>query len=129
MLIKLIKNHVFTNLTFVLILLLGYVSYQSLPREQDPTVNFNWIQVTTILPGASAEDVEQKITLPMEEAIEKLQDMKFVSSNSRESISSILIRFQDVGDRVFDKRVSDLRREIQNVEDKLPPEVERPVDI
>ena len=127
MLIKLIKNHVFTNLTFALILLLGLVSYQNLPREQDPTVNFNWIQVTTILPGASAEDVEQKVTLPMEEAIEKLQDMKFVSSNSRESISSILIRFQDVGDRIFDKRVSDLRREIQNVEDKLPVEVERPL--
>ncbi len=127
MLISLIKNHVFTNLTFALVLLVGFVSYQNLPREQDPTVNFNWIQVTTILPGASAEDVEQKVTLPMEEAIEKLQDMKFVSSNSRESISSILIRFQDVGDRIFDKRVSDLRREIQNVEDKLPIEVERPL--
>ncbi len=127
MLTKLIKNHVFTNLTFVLVLLLGYVSYQNLPREQDPTVNFNWIQVTTIFPGASAEDVEQKITLPMEEAIEKLQDMKFVSSNSRESISSILIRFQDVGERTFDKRVSDLRREIQNVEDKLPQAAERPL--
>ncbi len=127
MLISLIKNHVFTNLTFSLVILVGFVSYQNLPREQDPTVNFNWIQVTTILPGASAEDVEQKVTLPMEEAIEKLQDMKFVSSNSRESISSILIRFQDVGDRIFDKRVSDLRREIQNVEDKLPVEVERPL--
>lgn len=127
MLIRLIKNHVFTNLTFALVLLVGFVSYQNLPREQDPTVNFNWIQITTILPGASAEDVEQKVTLPMEEAIEKLQDMKFVSSNSRESISSILIRFQDVGDRIFDKRVSDLRREIQNVEDKLPIEVERPL--
>jgi multidrug efflux pump subunit AcrB len=127
MLIKLIKNHVFTNLSFALVLLIGFVSYKNLPREQDPTVNFNWIQVTTIYPGASAEDVEQKVTLPMEEAIEKLQDMKFVSSNSRESISSILIRFQDVGERVFDKRVSDLRREIQNVEDKLPIEVERPL--
>ena len=125
MLIKLIKNHVFTNLSFVLVLLVGVVSYNNLPREQDPTVNFNWIQITTILPGASAEDVEQKVTLPMEEAIEKLQDMKFVSSNSRESISSILIRFQDVGSRIFDKRVSDLRREIQNVEDRLPPEAQR----
>lgn len=127
MLISLIKNHVFTNLVFVLILFIGYASYQNLPREQDPTVNFNWIQVTTPFPGASAEDVEQKVTLPMEEAIEKIQDMKFVSSTSREGISSILIRFQDVGERMFDKRVSDLRREIQNVEDRLPTEVDRPI--
>ncbi|MCJ8318814.1 MAG: efflux RND transporter permease subunit [Colwellia sp.] len=127
MLISLIKNHVFTNLVFVLVLFIGYVSYQNLPREQDPTINFNWIQVTTPFPGASAEDVEQKVTLPLEEAIEKIQDMKFVSSTSREGFSSILIRFQDVGDRMFDKRVSDLRREIQNVEDRLPEEVDRPI--
>lgn len=127
MLISLIKNHVFTNLTFLLVLFIGYVSYQNLPREQDPTINFNWIQVTTPFPGASAEDVEQKVTLPMEEAIEKIQDMKFVSSTSREGISSILIRFQDIGERMFDKRVSDLRREIQNVEGRLPQEVDRPI--
>ena len=63
----------------------------------------------------------------LEEAIEKIQDMKFVSSTSRENVSAILIRFNDIGERMFDKRVSDLRREIQNVEDRLPDEVDRPI--
>lgn len=123
---KLIENHVLTNLLFVLVLIAGFTVYSDLPREQDPTVNFNWVQVTTFLPGASAKDVEQKVTDVLEESIEKIQDIKFVSSTSRESISSILVRFNDIGEDVFDKRIADLRREINNVEDQLPVEAERP---
>lgn len=123
---NLIKNHVLTNLCFVLILFLGVVVYQHLPREQDPSINFNWVQITTFLPGASAKDVEQKITDVIEESVEKIQDIKFVSSTSREAISSILVRFHDMDERQFDKRVADLRREISNVEDQMPEEAERP---
>ncbi len=122
----LIQNHVLTNLLFVLILFVGMSVYLAMPREQDPSVNFNWVQVTTFLPGAAAKDVEQKITDILEESIEKVQDIKFVSSTSRESISSILVRFNDMDDNQFDKRVADLRREINNVEDQLPDEAERP---
>ncbi|MBV1910094.1 MAG: efflux RND transporter permease subunit [Kangiellaceae bacterium] len=123
---RLIENHVLTNLLFILVLFSGYVVYSDLPREQDPTVNFNWVQVTTFLAGASAQDVEQKVTDVLEESIEKIQDIKFVSSTSRESISSILVRFNDIGEDAFDKRIADLRREINNVEDQLPIEAERP---
>lgn len=123
---NLIQNHVLTNLFFVLILFMGAVVYQQLPREQDPSINFNWVQITTFLPGASAKDVEQKITDVIEESVEKIQDIKFVSSTSREAISSILVRFHDMDERQFDKRVADLRREISNVEDQMPEEAERP---
>jgi len=123
---NLIKNHVLTNLVFVLIMFVGAVTYQQLPREQDPSINFNWVQITTFLPGASAKDVEQKVTDVIEESVDKIQDIKFVSSTSREAISSILVRFQDLDERQFDKRVSDLRREVNNAEDKLPEEAERP---
>ncbi|WP_077341432.1 efflux RND transporter permease subunit [Pseudocolwellia agarivorans] len=123
---SLIQNHVLTNLVFVLIFFMGLVVYQQLPREQDPSINFNWVQITTFLPGASARDVEQKITDIIEESVEKVQDIKFVSSTSREAISSILVRFHDMDERKFDKRVADLRREINNVEDQMPEEAERP---
>ncbi len=123
---NLIKNHVLTNLVFILILFMGAVIYQQLPREQDPSINFNWVQITTFLPGASARDVEQKITDVIEESVEKIQDIKFVSSTSREAISSILVRFHDMDERQFDKRVADLRREINNVEDQMPEEAQRP---
>ena len=117
-----LQNHVLANLTFVLVLVLGITTYIFLPREQDPAVNFNWIAITTILPGASALDVEKRITDPLEEVIRKVPDMRFVSSTSREGTSSILVRFNEISDRVFDKRVTDLRREIQNKTDELPEE-------
>lgn len=123
---KFIENHVLANLFFILVLILGTISYSTLPREKDPTINFNWIQITTGLVGASAIDIEKRITDPLEDVIRSISDIKFVSSNSREGISSILIRFEDVSERIFDKRIADLRREIQNKQDELPDEATDP---
>jgi multidrug efflux pump subunit AcrB len=119
-----LHNHVLANLTFALVLVIGLLAYNLLPRQQDPSVNFNWIVITTLLPGASALDVEKKVTDPLEDAIRGIQDIKFVSSNSRQSVSSLLVRFRDIDPRTFDKRVADIRREIQNAEDELPTEAE-----
>ena len=121
---SLLRNHVLANLTFVLVMVVGVLSYLALPRQQDPTINFNWIIITTVLPGASASDVEKKVTDPIEDALRKVQDVKFMSSNSRESVSSVLVRFEDIDERTFDKRISDLRREIQNKQDELPDAAE-----
>lgn len=119
---RLIKNHVLANLTFVLVLVIGFLSYQQMPRQQDPTINFNWITIITILPGASASDVETRVTDVLEDAINGIPDMRFVSSNSRENTSSILVRFEDMEERIYDKRLSDLRRELEGVQDELPEE-------
>lgn len=119
-------NHVLANLTFVLVLVIGLITYTQMPRERDPTINFNWIQITTIFPGASAQDVETRITNQLEDALRKISDVRFVSSISRDSVSSILVRFNELDDAVFSKRVNDLRREVQNKEKELPPEVESP---
>lgn len=127
MLTRLFNNHVLANLTFVLVLVIGFLSYNLLPRQQDPTINFNWVIVTTVLPGASAEDIEKRVTDPLEDAIQSVSDIKFASSNSREAVSSLLIRFEDIDERTFDKRINDLRREIQNVEDELPANATDPV--
>jgi len=123
----LLRNHVLTNLAFGLVLIVGFIAYTMLPRQKDPTINFNWIVVTTVLPGASALDVEKKVTDPLEDAIQRVQNIDFMSSTSRESVSGILVRFQDMEPRLFDKRVSDLRREIQNAERELPAETEDPI--
>jgi multidrug efflux pump subunit AcrB len=123
----LLHNHVLANLVFGLVLVVGLLAYQLLPRQQDPTINFNWISIVTVLPGASALDVEKKVTDPLEDAIRGIQDIKFVSSNSRQAVSSILVRFRDIDARTFDKRVADIRREIQNAEAELPAQAEDPV--
>jgi multidrug efflux pump subunit AcrB len=125
----LINNPVLTNLTFVLVLAMGAMAYWSLPRQQDPTINFNWIVIVTAWPGASALDVESQITDPMEEAIQRVDDLDFVSSYSREGQSSILVRFEDVSDTVFQRRLADLRREANSAEAEFPGEASEPVFI
>lgn len=124
---RLLQNHVLANLTFVLALAIGLMAYNMMPRQQDPTINFNWISIITSLGGASAEDIEKRVTDPLEDAIRSVADIDFVSSNSRGNISSILVRFEDIDERTFDKRIADLRREIQNAQDLLPSEAADPV--
>ena len=98
-----------------------------MPREQDPEINFNFVNINTVLPGASAADVEELVTGPLEDALRNVQDIKFVSSSSRENVSDILVRFRDLSERDFDKRVTDLRREIQSKSnDELPGAVDDP---
>ncbi|MBV1883945.1 MAG: efflux RND transporter permease subunit [Pseudomonadales bacterium] len=121
------KNHPFANITFVVVLVMGALSYSQMPREQDPEINFNFVAITTVLPGASSADIEKKVTSPLEDSLRSISDVKFVSSTSRESISHILVRFEEISDRKFDKRVVDLRREIQNkASDELPSDAEDP---
>ena len=120
----LLRNHPLANILFGVVLALGSIAYVQMPREQDPEINFNWVNITTLLPGGAAEDVEKRLTQPLEDAIKQVSDIRFVLSNSRENVSSILVRFRDIPERVFDKRVADLRREIQNkARAELPPEV------
>ncbi|MGF1614319.1 MAG: efflux RND transporter permease subunit [Gammaproteobacteria bacterium] len=109
-----VTNHPLANIAFLVVILMGVLAYTRMPREQDPEINFNWVNISTTLPGASAEDVERRVTNPLEDAIRKVQDVKFVVSSSRESVSNILVRFRDISPRMLDKRVNDLRREIQN---------------
>ena len=124
---KFLQHHVLANLTFLLVLVMGFLSYAAMPKEKDPTINFNWIQISTVLAGASPEDIEKRITQPLEEGIAGVSDIRFISSNSRESMSSILVRFEELEERIFDKRLADLRREIQHIENtRLPAEAESP---
>ena len=124
----LIRNHPLANIAFVVVLIMGVLAYRAMPRERDPEINFNWLNVTAVLPGASAADVEKKVTQPLEEAIARIGDIRFISSTSREGVANILVRFRDISPRVFDKRVTDLRREVQAATDRdLPPEVDDPI--
>ncbi|MBU2478267.1 MAG: efflux RND transporter permease subunit, partial [Gammaproteobacteria bacterium] len=124
---KLLANHPFANVTFAVVLLVGFLSYLALPRERDPEINFNWVNIATVMPGASAEDIERRVTKPLEDAIRTVADIKFIISNSREDVSSILVRFRDIPPTTFDKRVNDLRREVQNkASAELPEEVDDP---
>jgi multidrug efflux pump subunit AcrB len=123
----LLRNHPLANICFAVVLALGAAAYMTMPREQDPEINFNWVQILTVLPGASSEDVERLVTDPLEDAIRQVSDIRFVVSASRESASTILVRFREISQRDFDRRVNDLRREVQNkASAELPRQIRDP---
>ncbi|MEM7466220.1 MAG: efflux RND transporter permease subunit [Pseudomonadota bacterium] len=124
-----LSNHVLANLCFGLVLIIGLLTYVNMPRAKDPQLNLNWVNIISIFPGASAEDVERRITDPFEDAIQRsIKDLKFVSSTSREGVSNIIVRFDYIDQPTYDKRINDLRREIQNTyTDRVPDEVDDPV--
>lgn len=124
----LLSNHPLANIAFLVVLVMGLLAYRGMPREQDPEINFNWLAVVTTLPGAAAGDVERKVTQPLEEAVARIGDIRFISSTSREGVSSILVRFRDIPEYEFDRHVTDLRREVQTAAKRdLPPEANEPL--
>lgn len=123
----LLANHPLANILFAVVMLLGLVSYVTMPREQDPEINFNWVSITAALPGATAEEVERLIVNPLEDGIKGVADVRFVISNARENVATMLVRFREIDERTFDKRMNDLRREVQNKHSgELPKEAKEP---
>lgn len=87
-----------TNIRIVLLLvitivLLGLVSYFNLPRRLNPEIKIPIITVVTVLPGASPEDVESLITIPLENELKGLTGLDTITSNSQNNASVIVMQF------------------------------------
>lgn len=123
-----IQNHTLITLSYILVLLMGFWAYVQMPREKNPQINFNWIQIVTAWPGTSAAEVEKSVTNPLEDAIARISGVRYVSSESKEGVSQILVRFEEMDQRTYERRVTDLRREIRaSADQELPEEAKDPV--
>ncbi|WP_339611380.1 efflux RND transporter permease subunit, partial [uncultured Planktosalinus sp.] len=83
---------------FVLIAIVtfgGLMSYLNLPRESFPEVIENKVYVSSLLPGNSAEDVERRVTKPLEEEINDISGVVKITSNSLQDYSMITIEFEE----------------------------------
>lgn len=102
------------------------ISLFSMRRENFPQIDFHEAQITTVFPGASPADVEQHVTIPLEEEIREVEGLKRVRSISRDSVSEINVQV-DLAEDDPDGVLDDVRRAIDKVTD-LPAEVtDRPV--
>ncbi len=105
-------------------MLYGYLGLKSLSSETFPNVNIGAIIVTTVYPGASAEDIESKITRPIENEIRTVRGLKEVKSVSQPSISRINV-VVDIDYYDVEKVVADLQRAVDRTSD-LPADLESP---
>ncbi|MYE89495.1 efflux RND transporter permease subunit, partial [Candidatus Poribacteria bacterium] len=118
-----VGNPVLSNLLMIVIIIFGVYAWIVLPRELTPEISFNSATVTTFYPGASSEDVEKLVTVPIEDAIEEnVNKIDIVLSVSSEGRSLITVQFEEISEREFDKEFQNLRTAVDRVND-LPTEI------
>ena len=77
------------------IIVLGVVAYLKMTPDLLPNMDFPYVIIVTTDPGASPESVEQAITKPMEQSMSTLDKIKDVTSTSQNSVSMVLLEFED----------------------------------
>lgn len=119
-----VKQPVLINLLMVLVLVGGYFSYRTMAKDQFPDVSVDMIQVVTLLPGSSPKEVEQLITIPLEEELAKVDEVDNLISISADGQSFIIAELEPGAD-VFEK-ITEFQNQINLVQD-LPVDAETPV--
>lgn len=120
-----VKRPIMTTLCFVAVAILGLFSLSTLPIDLYPDVETNTIMVMTSYAGASAQDIEQNVTRPLENALNSVNDLKHITSKSRENISVITLEFEYGKD--IDVLTNDVRDKLDMVKSSLPDNAENPI--
>jgi len=121
-----VRHSVLANMITIFVLVAGaYVTFNTLNREVFPTTDLNLVVVRTAYPDASASEVEDLITNPIEEAIREVEDIDEYSSSSLEGGSYVVVKI-DPDARNPDRVINDLQRKIDSVDD-LPADAEDPI--
>lgn len=94
---KFIERPVLSSVISILLVLVGIVSLTSLPITQFPDIAPPAVLVTTAYPGASAEVVARSVATPLEEAINGVENMTYMTSNSNNDGSMTLSVFFKAG--------------------------------
>lgn len=100
----------FTVLVAVVIcLVLGFLSFQNMSTDFLPNMEFPYALVMTTYPGASPEEVEKAVSEPVEQAMERINNVKELQSISIQNMSMVVMAFNDgtdMGSTVVDMRES-----------------------
>ena len=120
-----VKRPVMTILCFVTVVILGLFSLSKLPIDLYPDIDTNTIMVMTTYQGASASDIEQNVTRPLENVLNSVSNLKHITSKSRENISVITLEFEYGYD--IDVLTNDVRDKLDMVSSQLPDEAETPI--
>lgn len=119
-----IGNPVFVNLAFILVVAAGIIAALRLPREEFPEISLDRVVATVVYPGATAEDVEELITKPIEDELDDVSDVDKIESTSQEGVSSVVITFLEGTDLVTAR--SEVEKAVAAV-DTFPEDAENPV--
>jgi multidrug efflux pump subunit AcrB len=114
-----------TPLAITAALLLGAFSILQTPREEEPQIIVPLLDVFVQMPGASAEEVAQRATVPMEKLLREIPGVEYLYSISRPGLSLVIARFY-VGTKEEDAIVKTYNKLYSNF-DRIPQGVSQPI--
>ncbi|MGB8324837.1 MAG: efflux RND transporter permease subunit, partial [Candidatus Acidiferrum sp.] len=114
-----------TPLVIVAALLLGLFSIWQTPREEEPQIVVPMLDVFVSMPGASAEEVEQRVTIPMERLLNEVPGVEYLYSTSQPGGALVIVRFY-VGSKEEDAIVRTYNKLFSNF-DRIPQGASQPL--
>lgn len=114
-------NRPLTMLMIILALVvLGYRSLTELPVDRYPSVDFPFVSVITVFPGAGPEDVEDLVVKPIEDAVAGIPGIDQLFSTSQEGVGVVVVAFEEGVDG--DQAAIEVERQVATVRGQLPAE-------
>lgn len=120
-----VKRPIMTFLCFIAIVIFGLFSLSRLPVDLYPDIETNTIMVMTAYPGASASDIENNVSRPLESVLNTIGNLKHITSRSSENMSLIQMQFEYGHD--INELTNDVRDKLDLISARLPDNAETPV--
>ncbi|MGH2452687.1 MAG: efflux RND transporter permease subunit [bacterium] len=120
-----VRRQVLVLVVIAALMVLGAISYGRLPVELFPNVQFPFVSVSVVYPGAGPEEVETLITKPLEEQLSSLTNVRSIRSFSQEGNSVIAIEFVLGTD--LDAVTADVRQRVDLVKGAFPRDAADPI--
>ena len=120
-----VNRPVTTIMIFLGIILLGFISWTRLPQELFPSITYPQITVVTAYENAAPEEIESLITKTIEEAVGTVNNVKRISSISKEGLALVMVEFN--WGTNMDFAALNVREKIDLVKEKLPRESQEPI--
>lgn len=120
-----VKKPIMTSLAFLAVVIFGLFSLSRLPVDLYPDIDTNTIMVMTAYQGASASDIENNVTRPLENTLNSVSNLKHITSKSSENMSLITLEFEFGYD--IDVLTNDVRDKLDMISSNLPDDAETPI--
>jgi HAE1 family hydrophobic/amphiphilic exporter-1 len=120
-----VRRPVFATMLIMALVVLGVASFRELGIDQYPKVELPIATITTVLPGASAEEMETEVTKPIEEAVNTIQGIDELRAITVEGVSRVIVSF--VLERNIEQAAQDVRDKVSIILRRLPAGIDPPV--
>jgi HAE1 family hydrophobic/amphiphilic exporter-1 len=120
-----VRRPVFASVLVLALVVVGAFAYYGLGTDRFPKVEFPWVTITTVLPGAAPEEIETEITDKIEEAVNTISGIDELQSTSSENVSIVQIGF--VLEKDADVAAQEVRDKVSAVMSQLPQDAEAPI--